>query len=295
MLEDQLAINAQVRDQMVETKVTCPFLASAVHEELLGVRGVIESPLARIEDVRALGNKGGGDLGHVLALFASGNHAFMRGGDGLKLEKQAPPGLFSLDLPGSQGSHAGHSGILQGDPTRLDSGRLSMEDFDRLAARARDGMIKLSDVGHFIAENLARDSKSKVTSASVANLLGHDVISFLETVPDLIAGHLESDKGAAEDFRVSTEKLTKLLGEDNLLGSAGEFGLLFAFLSRSPRTKEIEGEPALSLDEVRGMFLHKRLPDGWETWKKSSLDWITYTSRLLFSAHKEFRRLSRQD
>src|SRR5258706_9224191 len=106
MLEDQLVINAQVRDQMVETKITCPFLASAVHQELLGVRGDINGPLARIEDVRALGNKGGGDLGHVLALFASGNHALMRGDGGLKLEKRAPVGLFSLDLPGSQGSHA---------------------------------------------------------------------------------------------------------------------------------------------------------------------------------------------
>jgi len=295
MLEDQLAINAQVRDQMVETKITCPFLASAVHQELLSVRGDINSPLARIEDVRALGNKGGGDLGHVLALFASGNHAFMRDDGGLKLEKQVPVGLFSLDLPGSQGSHAGHSGILQGDPTKLDSGRLGIDDFDRLAVRAREGMIKLSDIGHFIAENLTRDPKSKVTSASVANLLGHDVISFLKTIPDLVAGHHESDERAAEGFRISEEKLTKLLGEDNLLGSAGEFGLLLAFLSRSPQTKEIEGEPALSLDEVRSMFLHKRLPDGWETWKKSSLDWITYTTRLLFSAHKEFRRLSRDD
>ena len=43
------------------------------------------------------------------------DHALMRGDDG-KLSKKVPNGLFSLELPGSQGSHPGHSGILQGDP-----------------------------------------------------------------------------------------------------------------------------------------------------------------------------------
>jgi hypothetical protein len=75
--------------------------------------------LASIEDVRRLGNSGGGDLGDLLVRFASGNHAFMRGEDG-KLNKKVPIGLFSLELPGSQGSHPGHSGILQGDPEKLD-------------------------------------------------------------------------------------------------------------------------------------------------------------------------------
>ena len=33
-----------------------------------------------------------------------------------------PQGTFSLDFPGSQGSHPGHSGILQGNPHAIDSG-----------------------------------------------------------------------------------------------------------------------------------------------------------------------------
>jgi hypothetical protein len=42
----------------------------------------------------------------------------MRGpSDGLT--EAVPNGLFSLELPGSQGSHRGHSGILQGDPQML--------------------------------------------------------------------------------------------------------------------------------------------------------------------------------
>jgi len=66
------------------------------------------TPRASIEDVRLLGNSGGGDLGDLLVVLASGNHAFMWGDDG-KLSERVPNGLFSLELPGSQGSR--HSGI----------------------------------------------------------------------------------------------------------------------------------------------------------------------------------------
>ena len=109
----------EVTDHMVRTKITCPFLGSVVHQKFLAVRGDADNPLASIEDVRRLGNSGGGDIGDLLVRFASGNHAFMRGEDG-KLNKKVPIGLFSLELPGSQGSHPGHSGILQGDPEKLD-------------------------------------------------------------------------------------------------------------------------------------------------------------------------------
>jgi hypothetical protein len=90
--------------------------------EVSRLRGDADNPLASIEDVRRLGNSGGGDLGDLLMMFASGNHAFMRGDDG-KLSEKVPNGLFSLELPQSQGSHPGHSGILQGNPETLDSGR----------------------------------------------------------------------------------------------------------------------------------------------------------------------------
>src|SRR6185369_7244238 len=165
-----LTLTDQVSDQMVRKKVTCPFLGSAVHQKFLAVRGDADNPLAIIEDVRRLGNSGGGDLGDLLVMFASGNHAFMRGDDG-KLSKKVPNGLFSLELPGSQGSHPGHSGILQGDPETLDSGRLSEADFARLAIRAKGGFIKRSDLGRFIAENLLRDPKSKVLALTAAQLL----------------------------------------------------------------------------------------------------------------------------
>ena len=82
-----LTLTDKVRDQMVCTKITCPFLGSAVHQNFLTVRGDSNNPLASTEDVRRLGNSGGGDLGDLLVTFASGNHAFMRGDDG-KLRQQ---------------------------------------------------------------------------------------------------------------------------------------------------------------------------------------------------------------
>ena len=70
---------------------------------------------------------------------------FMRGASG-KLDAPAPVNLFSLELPGSQGSHPGHSCILHGDPETPDSGRFSQTDFDRLLNHAQDGAIKRSEV-----------------------------------------------------------------------------------------------------------------------------------------------------
>jgi len=86
-------LNGDERALLAEKKATCPFIGSAVAQGDLAVRFDAEDPLASIEDVRRLGNSGGGDLGDLLVLFASGNHAFMRGDSG-KLDNPVPSGLF---------------------------------------------------------------------------------------------------------------------------------------------------------------------------------------------------------
>jgi hypothetical protein len=287
MTANEPGLNPETRIRVIETKITCPFLGSAANQAKLTILGEVDNPLARIEDVRKLGNTGGGDLGDLLVLFAEGNHAFMRGGSGVVLDMPVPPGMFSLELPGSQGSHPGHSGILQGDPRKLDSGRLSVQDFDRLAALARGGLIKRADVGRFIAENLKRDAASKVTGAGVAKLLFEDLGGLLGAAGGLLIGLVQSD-GAGANLRKLEEKLTKLMGEDNLVGSSGEFGLLFAFLGRSPRAGALDGELALSFADVRTMFLDKCLPEGWELWSKTRVDWVVHTASLIVSAATEF-------
>ena len=286
-------LTADEKALLVERKAACPFVGSAVAQDQLPVRNDAKDPLASIEDVRRLGNTGGGDLGDLLVLFASGNHAFMRGDSG-KLDKSVPSGLFSLEFPGSQGSHPGHSGILQGDPEIPGSGRLSEADFARLTSRAKDGWIKRSDVGRFIAENLLKDPKSKVFGKKTAALLASDLFEFVETTGSALLSKLfGSDEDPNTTHRDIEEKLTKLTGEDNLVGSAGEFGLLFAFLVNKPGAKEVEGEPAVAVQDLKAMFVDKHLPDGWETWKKSRIDWVRNTTSLLISAGKEYRTLKR--
>jgi hypothetical protein len=276
---------------LVEKKVTCPFLGTAVATGELAVRNAATNPLASIEDVRRLGNSGGGDLGDLLTLFASGNHSLMRSPTGA-LDQNVPQGLFSLELPGSQGSHPGHSGILQGDPKVLDSGSFSEAAFSRLAGHAKDGFIKRAEVGKFIAENLHGDPNAKVFGPGVVGLLARDLVHFVESVgPGLLAKLGKTREDETESYRDLEEKLTKLLGEDNLVGSAGEFGLLFAFLANKPGTMLVDGEPAISVDDLKSMFVDKRFPPGWETWRKTRLDWVKNTTGLMVSAAAHYVEL----
>jgi hypothetical protein len=282
-----------VRSAIVQSKATCPFIGPAVATGYLAIRHDPGNPLAAIDELRKLGNSGGGDLGDLLAFFASGNHALMRGESG-RLDVPVPEGLFSLEFPGSQGSHPGHSGILQGDSRIPGSGRFSDADFERLAQRARNGMIARSDVGQFIAENMMRDPDAKVLGTGVMALVTTDLAGFVTKVgPALLDRLYGSPQEAAAAQRVLEQKLTKLLGEDNLVGSAGEFGLLFAFVANKPGSPEGDRDPAVSLEDVRTMFVHKQLPQGWDSWKKTRLDWVRNTTGLLLSAGTALLSLKR--
>jgi hypothetical protein len=283
-----LTLSDAILQQLVTRSITCPFLGFAVAMRKLAVLNAADNPLANLDELRRLGNSGGGNLGDLLVFFARGNHALMRGAANT-LDAAVPNDLFSLELPGSQGSHPGHSGILQGDPHQLHSGRFSRDDFKRLESRARDGQLKRSEVGRFIAENLRRDPDAKVAEASVAKLLAGDLVQAIVSAGALLPALFKSAEERDDAHREFEQKLTKLMGENNLAGSAGEFGLLFAFLDNSPHTSIVDDEPALSFEDVRAMFVHKRLPDGWENWKKTRRDWLRHTTALLKSALAEYR------
>ena len=158
-------------EEIARKKAACPFMGPAVRHGRLAVFGDIERPLASIKDIADLGDLGGGDLGRrVLRIFATGNQRRVPGPSG-RFDEASPDGMMSLDLAGSQGSHPGHSGIMLGDPSKLDAGRFSRDDFDRLAGHAdADGRLGMEAVGEFIAENLARDPEARVLP--VAGLAG---------------------------------------------------------------------------------------------------------------------------
>lgn len=276
------------RTEVVQKKATCPFIATGVKTGALPVRNDAQRPLASIDDVVKLGNTGqGSNLGDLLEVFAQGNHGFMPGLSG-KLDLPVPAGTLSLDFPGSQGSHAGHSGILQGDPQTPNSGRFSDEDFARLMSFAKDGHVSRSDLGKFIAGNIAKDPASHAPGLKTAALLAKDVGALVGQVARTLEAKASGQRDPAEERKVY-QKLTKALGEDNLIGSAGEYGLLAAFLAHSPNTTQVglTREPAYSVDELRMMFKDKQFPPGWESWKKTSSDWAVSTTALALSAEKE--------
>lgn len=68
--------------------------------------------------------------------------------------------------------------------------------------------------------------------------------------------------------------------------------MLTAFLANSPKTTQVGHglgkEPAYSVDDLKAMFVEKRLPDGWENWTKSATDWVANTSALALSAEKAY-------
>ena len=53
MSENGLTLDPQTRERMVETKVTCPFLGSLVHQNLLAVKSAPDNPLAAIDEVQS--------------------------------------------------------------------------------------------------------------------------------------------------------------------------------------------------------------------------------------------------
>lgn len=289
---DTVKLSEGERGAIAVKKATCPFIGSAVKGGALPVKNDADQPLAAIDDVVKLGNTGkGSDLGQVLKVFAEGNHSKMVGPSG-KLDQQVPRGTLSLDFPGSQGSHPGHSGILQGNPGVLNSGRFSDADWARLTSRAdKNGTISKHDIGAFIAENLAKDPKSKVFDGHVAKLLGLDALATASDVVAKLKHKVTGGGDEAGDTKRLYEALTKTLGENNLIGSSGEFGLLCAFLENSPKTTKVNGETRYSMEDVSAMFKDKQFPAGWETWKKTSVSWVHNTTELLVAAGSSYAKL----
>jgi hypothetical protein len=266
------------RRRIAERKATCPFVASAVETGALGVRNSADRPLAAVDDVESLGDSGGGDLGtRVLKLFARGNHSRMPGPTG-ELDIPTPAGMFSLDFAGSQGAHPGHSGILLGDPGQIDTGRFSPADFARLAGHAdENGLLDTEAVGRFIAENLARDPAARILPLG---RVARDLFGLADEIGDSLLARL-TGRRTERDAVELLEKLTKLAGADNLIGSAGEFGLLFAFFANRPGADDEDRIPLAAVEE---MMVRHRLPEGWESWPKRAADWVRVTTRIAASA-----------
>ncbi|MFE8072579.1 hypothetical protein QQM79_16080 [Marinobacteraceae bacterium S3BR75-40.1] len=277
---DPVPLSQEARRDIAERMATCPFVGTAVATGQLPVLHDAEHPLADIESVVRLGDLGGGDLGSlVLKLFARGNHSRWVSPPELAGQR-VPTGTFSLQFGGSQGAHAGHSGILLDDPREIGHGRFDPEAFNRLKAHVdRDGLLSTDSVGRFIAANLKMDrpNRPKVQVMPLRQLLG-DSLKLLNELKDLLLG------GNEREITEAISALTKVLGDDHLIASAGEWGLLFAFLENSPRSDN----GAIALSDVEALFVTRQFPAGWETWKKTALSWVMATSRLASKAARAY-------
>jgi hypothetical protein len=262
---DTVDLKPEQRIKIVEKMATCPFVGTAVATNQLRVLNNAENPLASIKDIEELGNSGGGDLEtHILKLFARGNHSIWITPMDLA-GKLVPTGTFSLQFGGSQGIHFGHSGILLGDPYEVNGGRFDHNAFERLTNHAdRNGRLSIDSIGDFISDNLKRDPDTQVLPLSK---LIEDTFRLFKEFKDVVL------RGDDHENTEEIQTLTKLLGENHLVASAGEWGLLFAFLKNSPSSDDGD----IALLDVKELFVGRRLPEGWETWKKTALSWINAT------------------
>lgn len=281
----------------VATKMAvCPFIGSKTATDL-PIYGSKDNPLAKVADV--IKSAGPGSLGEaVLRIFAEGNHSKMLGPSG-KLDKSCPEGFMSLHLLGSQGSGPGRQKILHGDdPTEIGAGHLRPENFERLKSFANaDGTIGTEGLGKAIGRRMFEerdDPHVKVWGAKVFGLLGIDFAkAFSAAGPALFEEAIGTPAlgGPAEvEF---LQKLTKFSGDNTLVASSGEWGLIGAFFENAPGVKQADGTLKIPVKYLEAMFLKKELPAGADDWEKNGSGWAQATTRILLAAAKEYHRLTK--
>jgi hypothetical protein len=305
------------RRDMVSKKTTCPFVGTALALKKILLFGTKDTPLARIVgdgSIGAVGDTGGGDLSLGFRVVARGNHHKSPNGT------EAPDGMFSLDFPNSLGAHPAHSFILMGNPRTANSGRLDENNLGRLTALQADGghaelaangslVVRRSELGRFISRNVTCDRNSVVNPWTVATLLGKDISEFTDHGFDAVRSVL--DDGSADSSQITQliDDLVRIAVQNSLVASVGEFGLLTMFLAPSPNTVTMDdGEPALAVDDITGMFAGKKdpqtgkydpltrtFPPGWGTTPRTNVDFLRHSVFVLRSAalsymSREFRR-----
>ena len=217
----------------------------------------------------------------------------MRGDDG-KLSEKVPNGLFPLELPGSQGSHPGHSSILQGNPATLDSGRVSEADFARLANRAKGGFIERSDFGQFIERTLLRDPKPKVLELNAAQLLVGDFGVLVQTIGGtqgtILAGPVDGGCGSTNGRR----KAHQAAWGGQSCRVVRRVWPALRFSDQQAESERNRRRARVVAERRAGHVLDMTLPIGWQSWKKRRVDWTVHATGLLLSAANEISRRKKQ-
>ena len=307
----KLTLTDDQRRELVSKKATCPFVGTAVAMKKIFVYGTLSDPFAVIaggagssafaaaKPGSAVAAGGAGDLAQGFRIVARGNHN--KSGSGT----QAPEGMFSLDLPNSLGAHAAHSFVLMGNPRVRDSGRLNEKNLSRLLnEKARGGHAELSggklvvrraELGQFVARNVACDPNAVSISRTpfgLVSLLGGDIADFTRSAGALAIGKLSGSASESEKTEL-LESMLKIAVRNNLVGSAGEFGLLMTALEDSPNAVTLpNGEKALAATDIEALFAGKKvdgkydpltrtLPSNWDSTPKTLTRFLINTLEIL--------------
>ena len=145
-------------------------------------------------------------------------------------------------------------------------------------------MLTVEAAGTFIAENVQRDPQARrLEWKRVLPRLFKVIGAAPEGLLSLVSGSKAAKRGHVEFL----EELTALAPEDNLIGSAGEFGLLFALFANRPGA---ESDDEIPLAAVEDMFLRYELPEGWQNWPKRTRDWVEATGELVLAGLRATRK-----
>jgi hypothetical protein len=260
---------------MVRKKTVCPFIGAAVVSRQLPVFGSVENPWTRATDIRDTANTGGGDFGDLLYNIGLVNLP------GAKAPA-APAwalGYSPLALAGSIAAHAGHSGILSGPSDVPNAGRFSQEQWDRLMLRNEGGYITRTNLAKWCAESNLMDKTAK--PVGLARIL-NDIEYFLKTFAgSMFARHARIESGSklltAKELDPLRAGVMAALAS-NLFNSAAEMAFLATVLHHSPKTRQAyrDVEFAVSVEDLKSLYIDRRLPKGYTTWPKNKSD---------FSAH----------
>jgi hypothetical protein len=72
-----------------------------------------------------------------------------------------------------------------------------------------------------------------------------------------------------------------------LIGSAGEFGLLFAFFANRGNGDK---QTSLNISDLEATMAQLQLPDSWKFWRKEVVDWVHATARIALFAIRARKR-----
>lgn len=103
---------------------------------------------------------------------------------GKNLDQPTPRGMFSLIFPGSQGAHAGDTGILK--PTGLSAPNKGLTDparFDALFPVHATDTLALSDIARVIALDVNEEPNALVFDERTAEALAKDIADLTQQTP----------------------------------------------------------------------------------------------------------------